>query len=1230
MITFSEIMNQFEFTNNETKWKMLKQAYQEKDVIPFVGAGMSVPAYPLWGNALRKLLSGTKREQKRLERYLSANKYEKAAAYVYKTVEPNVFLRRLDTEFHESKIEGNESKMSVGILPQVFTTGTILTTNFESAIEYFYEEQGNEIKNRVILSNVKKTSADVENALKGKTHSLLKIHGDIGAKETLVFTQKQYKSVYNDQEFVNGIRDLYSGGKHFLFLGCSCSGCDRYASIFRNVVKATKGKKTVLNFAFLQADEKPDSMSQDEYEILLAKRERELGQWGITPIWYPYEDKLHESVKVLLKELLDKPVDGPVGYFINNASKAGEKILHIDLETLRQLLGVSNSYVNNMETTTRNRGIIEAADRVMNALDDSLVVLIQGETGVRKTMFLNDLTDQGLPIIASYSFRCKREKSIVKCISEIAYQLAEKVPGYLQALDEEYTQRGNSLGEETERLDVLLDPIKRIKWKNHSIIAIDAIDVSDKCAQLINWISKQGHSMPKQVHFLLTCKEKSEVGKKLQKIKNVSVIPFTDYQDYNLLGIYKQRKEQFLNLMEEQSIIKETEVVDFLMMLYVSSVIPKLTMRNLMGWDEETLQLLLSSFPEAIDSANENLSIKDCSYIEEILDEKENHLLEKGERSLAEKCFNYFHSGCTEDLFVVRNLSRLLRQTGLSDAYNELKNNIKYVTQLHELGIKMGNDSEYHIAKDIFEELILLQNGKKEPNDLSFVAEVYVELAMLQTRMGYKRQSERSYGEAQRLLKMLKGNNIENNLSYGIATIAIYNNQGNEYKRHYDKKEKAIECYNMALLACSHLMNTYGRDVSEPLEAVVVNNLGTYYYEREEFSDAEKNLKRAYYVFDDLCLRVNKNFYNPFLAMCCENLGLLYSKYTRPKEDSNEYFNKSIEIYRKTVEETPASEYYISKLAGVLCNYGVLLKDNNNCSLAIECYSESLRLWESLVSKEHGDIYYRDLLRIYLNMGNCYHAEKKNNEAKELLVKALSLSKKLAEENGSLYLPVYALNCTNTGEFYRATGNKEEAIVLLRKAIEAYEKLIRIDKSSYYDKLASAYFNMALICGESQNLEENRNTLDLFKKAIVIRSELYKKYPQVYRGSLANIYNGFGNYYLQLGDSSEAYRQYMNAYNILYAQGETLREDWIFYAGMVTGNIGKVLLSYGDDSTEGAEKYLLMSYELYLNQIKKGNVKQYGEKFKSICDCLVIYYQRKKEYSKSRLFDREAQKYGKY
>ena len=291
-MTFDEILKWA--PDNEDVFKELLRSIEKGSVIPFVGAGMSVPIYPLWGDVLIQLTEKLVSEENKkiITDILNApslpDSFTKAADNLIKMRSENNVIQDLLKIFNEEKIVDDDiRKMTVYLLPFLFHNKPAITTNYNRLLEHAYRIQG------VEFDNVFNPDSDLAAmAEQQDLHCLFKIHGDVG-KETLdgrrlIFSGKSISRAYMPgSELVRTLKTFYNG-KMMLFLGSSLKN-DITLEILRQMTETGKAS----HYAIIPC-----------YKEILDDEICSLGDKGIRVIFYDPDH--HEAVKTVLEELLSR------------------------------------------------------------------------------------------------------------------------------------------------------------------------------------------------------------------------------------------------------------------------------------------------------------------------------------------------------------------------------------------------------------------------------------------------------------------------------------------------------------------------------------------------------------------------------------------------------------------------------------------------------------------------------------------------------------------------------------------------------------------------------------------------------------------------------------------------------------------------------------------------------------------------------------------------------------
>ena len=292
-ITFAKIMNCY--PDNPMVYNHIKRDCSK--LIPFVGAGLSVPCYPLWPKALKELaeqvaVPETKSGILEMIEGESPQLLEAAQALEDYWGKKGMADHLLEL-FSAAKIPEYKETLphqSVWLLPLLFPEKPAVTTNFDRVLETVYHMQGCQFDTKILPNR-----QELQDQLRqGERHGLLKLHGDIGSETleytSIIFGKRQYQEAYQPGTPIVTNLQAWFSGKMLLFLGCSLKA-DEYLNLLQEVVQLHPG---VTHYAILECEDVRDA----------AARARQLrNQWGIQALFYPKER--HEAVRVILEKLLE-------------------------------------------------------------------------------------------------------------------------------------------------------------------------------------------------------------------------------------------------------------------------------------------------------------------------------------------------------------------------------------------------------------------------------------------------------------------------------------------------------------------------------------------------------------------------------------------------------------------------------------------------------------------------------------------------------------------------------------------------------------------------------------------------------------------------------------------------------------------------------------------------------------------------------------------------------------
>lgn len=271
--------------HNMNRYYDLQAAVTRKQVVPFIGSGMSVPSgIPTWSDFLKSLGEYVSCDSSELNQLICASFFEEAADLIASSTNPRLFAERIE---HSLRIGDTAIVYGpVGLLPELFSN-LVITTNLDEVLEHLYEESGMSFEH--VLSGT--CIAEYRQVKNPQERFLLKMHGDYRSQKDRVLLSEEYREVYQEGSIVYEEISLLFRTNSLLFLGCSLRE-DRTVGLIEAV--SNTDKNMPKHFALLPTP---------ETKTLRINREEFLTQKGIYPIWYelPHDD----AIMALLEGLYD-------------------------------------------------------------------------------------------------------------------------------------------------------------------------------------------------------------------------------------------------------------------------------------------------------------------------------------------------------------------------------------------------------------------------------------------------------------------------------------------------------------------------------------------------------------------------------------------------------------------------------------------------------------------------------------------------------------------------------------------------------------------------------------------------------------------------------------------------------------------------------------------------------------------------------------------------------------
>ncbi|MBV2134073.1 SIR2 family protein [Pseudomonas sp. MAP12] len=272
--------------DNANRFSALKKAYSSRNVIPFLGAGLSIPSgYPGWTKFLWDLQIESHVNADELESLLNDGDYEGAAQLIHDDLGPALFNKQLQECFDRNCIATG----AINLLPFVFPGSNVITTNFDKLLESVFRGQDQGFDQPISGGNL----GEALRIINAGGRYLLKLHGSCETVANRVLLREEYEQAYGDAGIVARFFSRFLFGKSLLFVGCSLL-TDRTLRTMEQVVTAEGAHTLPQHYAFLELKDGVDRV----------ERKKALARANIFPIWYP-EGEHDESIEALLLALME-------------------------------------------------------------------------------------------------------------------------------------------------------------------------------------------------------------------------------------------------------------------------------------------------------------------------------------------------------------------------------------------------------------------------------------------------------------------------------------------------------------------------------------------------------------------------------------------------------------------------------------------------------------------------------------------------------------------------------------------------------------------------------------------------------------------------------------------------------------------------------------------------------------------------------------------------------------
>lgn len=275
------------FQRNLDHFDQLVGRLEDGDVVPFIGAGLSVAGgFPSWEGHLRTQGRTAGIDPARIETLLTSGQYEAVIEEIETSRGREVFIHEIRDVFSRTGRITDTTLLIAELFPD-----TVITTNYDRLIENVFDT-GAENSFQVI------NGMDALAAPAPDRVTIIKLHGDIKTPGRCILSKNQYNLAYGNGGIdmalpIPKLLEYYYINNSLLFLGCSLNS-DRIVQVFSAV-------KQTVNERFGDIDI-PQHFSIEQAPVTeeeLVERNAFLSRLGITGIWF--EKGQYEYVEGMLR-----------------------------------------------------------------------------------------------------------------------------------------------------------------------------------------------------------------------------------------------------------------------------------------------------------------------------------------------------------------------------------------------------------------------------------------------------------------------------------------------------------------------------------------------------------------------------------------------------------------------------------------------------------------------------------------------------------------------------------------------------------------------------------------------------------------------------------------------------------------------------------------------------------------------------------------------------------------
>ena len=301
------------------------------------------------------------------------------------------------------------------------------------------------------------------------------------------------------------------------------------------------------------------------------------------------------------------------------------------------------------------------------------------------------------------------------------------------------------------------------------------------------------------------------------------------------------------------------------------------------------------------------------------------------------------------------------------------------------------------------------------------------------------------------------------NYSYGILLS------------RFNEKYQSIEPLECSILSYRKLF-TQDKVKYSYLLAKSLNALAEVQFELKNYKEVLKACKESLEVLDNSDF--DSSIYIGDALMMIGKIKTLRDSF----REAESIFYQSLQIYYD-LEAFKKNTCKVN-IAKILSNIGELKLRGSRYQEALECFTESLELFNSLSEKD--SCFVSDAIKVNLNVAKIHAKTGDTNSAISIYDSIIGKIEQLINFNPFAGLPLLALAKSEKASVMGTVINFEESESLLRESSQAYESLAKTNNETYLPKLAEILYSLGDILMKQKKYSEaitiNQKCLYIYTK----------------------------------------------------------------------------------------------------------------------------------------------------